>query len=528
MRSIPIAMTWELLRRGRWYLLLGLVGANLLPLILLTALRIDNAIYPNEPQFITIQVVLVQIHIFTFGAALLAFHEITPRQYTMPVTSSTLVTWRLLPAMVLMSLEQIVSTILLNKLFGLNWPFWGPALLAPVTLAIVLSGLWYAQQSPSQPIYVIISGTLIGLWYKSRCGPVFSLPTHMWSTVTAGEILTLCGAGLAAYFVSVAGINRGRRGESPEPMLLLHLLTLDVTAAMPPATPRRAFHSAKDAQFWFEWNKKGLVLPMVVVLALSVAVAMWLVFSRDPYALLEGLIAGGMLLSGGGMLGGLVIGNSGSTDADLDMGQFLATRPMTSRDLAMTLLKVAFRSVVISWSLWAAAFGVVTAIIMMTGGNVVTPVLGKVWWWYFPATLAACWVVVTSSACMALTGRGTLWAKLFGAVLPVCLIVMLLTQLLDRELQDWLFSIFLCVSGASAAGFAAWTMMAARSRMLIDSRVVVSAGLVWAVLASTVIFESLRHSGNHVPLTVFIAGLAAWVVAPLSATPLAICANRHR
>ena len=529
MRSIPIAMTWELLKHGQRQLLLGLLGANLLPWRLLTALRMEGALDPTDPGFVTMQVVLLQLHIFTFGAALLSVHEFAPRHYTLPVASSTLVTWRLLPSMLLMALEQIVSTVVLNAIFDLDWPLWGPALLSAVSLAMVLAGLWFSERSPSQPFSVIIAGTIIGLWYKSRCGPLFSLPVRIWSDVTPSEVLTLCAFGLAAYFVAVAGINRNRHGEAftAEGRLkrLMAGLAWPVEAPFP---ARLEFRSAREAQFWFEWRKKGWILPTIVVMTLGVAITMWLTFSRDPVALLEGLIAGGAILSAGGMLGGLVVGNCGRSDADLDMGQFQATRPLADRELAGTLLQVAIRTVAISWGIWMASFAIAIGVALMANQDAVSNVLKKLEWWYIPASLVGCWIVVATSACMALSGRGSFWAKMWGALLTGSMIVAMLAKLLDREIQLWLFSGGLIVFGIAIAGLAAWTMVVARRRMLIDSGMLTSAALVWIGLITIVVFESLRHPHGQVSGAIFVAGLTAWVVAPLGATPLALGANRHR
>lgn len=529
MRSIPIAMTWELLMRGRWHLLLGVLGANLLPLLLLTALQMEGALDPTEPGLITMQIVLIQLHIFSFGAALLSVHEIAPRHYTMPIASSTLVTWRLLPAMLLMALEQILSTLLLNALFGLHWPIWGPALLAAIALAMVLAALWFSERSPSQPLCVMVAGTIIGLWYKSRCGPMFSLPTRIWGNLTAGDVLTLCGFGLVSYFVAVVGVARSRRGEQLGTIGLANWLLAGLGSAIEsPLRRRLTFRTAREAQFWSEWSKKGWVLPTVVFTGICVALAMWLVFSRDPVALMEGLVAGGAILSAGGMVGGLAVGNCGSSDADLEMGQFLATRPISDKDLARTLLNVSLRTVLISWGIWIATFIVVTGVTLLTGHNSGFTVLNKLQWWYYPASLMGCWIVMAASACMAISGHGKFWAKLFGAVVPVVILAMLLSKLLDRETQAWLFAALLIATGIAAAGFAGWTMIAARRRQLIDPSVMTLAALVWMGLVVVVIVEAFRSTGAQAPLAIFVAGLAAWVVAPLSATPLAIHFNRHR
>jgi hypothetical protein len=48
MRSIPLAITWEMLKRGRWGLLLGALGANALPVFLFAALAHDGATDPAD------------------------------------------------------------------------------------------------------------------------------------------------------------------------------------------------------------------------------------------------------------------------------------------------------------------------------------------------------------------------------------------------------------------------------------------------------------------------------------------------
>ncbi len=60
MRSIPYAMTWELLRRGSWQMLLAVLGANLLSLLFLTALRMDGPLDLDDPGLVVMQMVLIQ------------------------------------------------------------------------------------------------------------------------------------------------------------------------------------------------------------------------------------------------------------------------------------------------------------------------------------------------------------------------------------------------------------------------------------------------------------------------------------
>ena len=67
MRSVPLAMTWEMLWKGFWTLIGLSLAANALPVFLLTALRSDGAIDVNEPVWVIMHLTLIQISVFVFG-----------------------------------------------------------------------------------------------------------------------------------------------------------------------------------------------------------------------------------------------------------------------------------------------------------------------------------------------------------------------------------------------------------------------------------------------------------------------------
>src|SRR5712691_2504066 len=132
MRSIPLAMTWEMFAHGRWILIAAALGANVLPALILTALRHEGTIDPSDPSQLVMHMVLVQINMFCFAAAAFAAQGEPSRLFAFPVPTSSLVAWKMLPAMVLVSLETLVSSAALNVVFDLNWPLWGPALFVAV------------------------------------------------------------------------------------------------------------------------------------------------------------------------------------------------------------------------------------------------------------------------------------------------------------------------------------------------------------------------------------------------------------
>src|SRR5262245_29622071 len=114
MRSIPAALTWELLRRGRYILIAALFAANGLPAILFAALRLHGAVDPTDPAQISMHVVMMQVNMFIFGFALFAAQGHPSRLYALPVSNASLVAWHLIPAMALLALELVSSTALLN------------------------------------------------------------------------------------------------------------------------------------------------------------------------------------------------------------------------------------------------------------------------------------------------------------------------------------------------------------------------------------------------------------------------------
>lgn len=110
MRSMPLAVTWEIFSRGWWGLIGTALVANVFPAILFTALQREGG-YDTGDQFMVIMhLALVQINMFIFSAAVFGAQGEISRLFGYPVQTSSLVAWQMIPAMVLV-----------------HWKFW-PAL----------------------------------------------------------------------------------------------------------------------------------------------------------------------------------------------------------------------------------------------------------------------------------------------------------------------------------------------------------------------------------------------------------------
>src|SRR4051812_39679499 len=194
MRSIPATMTWEILRRGRWHLLSATLGAIAFPAMIFTALRHDGADF-NDPSMLMMHILFVNNMILIIGAALFAAQGRISQLYAYPLRTSSIVAWRLLPAMVIIGALTAASIECLNLIFDLSWPIWGPAMFASVAMACVSAFAWLTEKSQ---VWITVSmamvAAVLGFWFKSRYGSAFSSSTHYWQQVTPIDAFTMVAA----------------------------------------------------------------------------------------------------------------------------------------------------------------------------------------------------------------------------------------------------------------------------------------------------------------------------------------------
>ncbi|MDB5392031.1 MAG: hypothetical protein JWM11_7677 [Planctomycetaceae bacterium] len=526
MRSIPVALIWELLYCGRWTLLLGVVGAPVLPLLLLTALSAQGPIDPNDPAFITIHICLIQINMLSFGAAIMTAQRLPARLATYPISTPTIVTWYALPAMGLMILQTYCSTYFLNVLFHLNWPLWGPSLFAAVAMIAVQAVLWQSDH----PLWISAGFAVVSpigaLWFKSRYGALFSQPDHLWSELTTPEILTMLAFVIIAYYFANQGLARKRRGDSITSLGILAWIERRFERVLEIDMP---FKSTLAAQSWYDWQTKGWPLPASAVLTMFMGLTGWLIFSRDPRQLVTGCLGIGGLLSALGLIGGLIAGTMGPQDGNFEMGHFLSTRPLTSSDMARMILKTMLKSVLLTWMIW------IVALVMVCGFAVATqtmPPLSEMRylrWWYLPATLFGPWIIVAIGAASGLTGRIHLFvALLMVGVTSFVGVEQWSRYTLSPAARDQLAQVATAVGGVACVIVAAWVFIAAWRRSLIGIRELSIPTLTWFVLSLFVIVQWNAYHADPLSTTILIIGLLALAAAPVAAAPLGIAWNRNR
>lgn len=533
MRSIPAALTWEIFARGKWNMLGAFLTGNALPMLLLTALFRDGAIDPEDRSMITIHVTMLLVNATMFGAILCSAMGHPSRLSAFPAPSWVVVAWQLLPAMVAIALECLLTTAVFNVLFQVNWPLWGPALFIAVALAACVAMFWLTDKSPWY-FFVLGIPVLTGgaIWFYTRYGVIFQKESaaHMWREVTAAEALTMLAMAGFSYYIAVVGASRSRRGEflgTPEFLRWLGRL-LDPAPAV--GLP---FRTSGAAQFWFEWQQKGWALPAIVIFAIPFGFIIWGLFNRNPQELFTAATAAGALLPIGGLVVGLIFGNSGASNEKIEMGHFMATRPMTSPDMSRTMLKTAGISVLFAWMLWATSFLALYAILLLANVEPRPQLPREMGWWFLPLTLLGTWLTLTVMAVIGQTGRPSLFAILFCCVPAVTLgLAVFANYCLTPEARAVLYDGTTILVGALYVMGTAWAFAAARRRTLIGAPAVWASVGTWSALCLLLLLYWSQHRSDYptLPWTflVHISGLLALTVFPIAAAPLALAWNRNR
>ncbi len=524
MRSVPLAMTWELFSNGRWGLPVAILGAHAMPGLLLTALRFEG-VESGDESMIIIHVVVTLLNAVCVAAAIMTAQGNPSRLYAFPVSTATLVAWQLLPAMVTLFAESALSTMALNAIYKLDWPVWGPALFVTCALAAVQGVLWLTEKSVWLLLAMTVVGGLLGTWLMSRYGLVLTRPPHLWREVTPVEMLTMLSVAILSYGLAVVGVGRDRCGEA----LRSDALKAWFERLLDPAPAfGQPFRTPLAAQFWYEWRQKG-AMPWMFAFVLLIGFSIWVLFNRDPGTLAHGCLTAGYFLPIIGFVMGLVIGTTGPSDGKFEMGQFLATRPMTNSDLSRLMLKTMALNVIWAWLVWCAAALVVSLTLWAANALPVPLLPPEMHWWHIPGILIGTWLTTALMAGLILCGRQRFLAIVFFGIFSLIILGMLFGKWgLSEQQREWFHQSMLVVNALAFVLGTAWAFVDARRRLFIRSQTLTIAAGVWMATAGLVAFDLIVHHERTIPVQMLLAGLAALALAPLAVTPLAIAWNRHR
>lgn len=523
MQSITTAMTWDLWRRGRWTF--GAVMLTMLGLPMLILWMIGGGLGPGEKITHLFNFLFVQTVLVTGIGALLALNMQNARRlYPLPATSTTLLNGELIPSALLLVAGMVIWTLTANFLFELRWPSWEPALFGIAALVAAHAAMWLCMGSLWMiPLLAVVCG-VFGSWMKWHFGPLFGEPVHAWGPITTAEATALALATVISYFGAIVGLARARRGEPP-----ISVGVVKWFESLADRTPLAdaPFRSAAAAQTWY-FQKRGWIAPATVLIFSAFALVVWSLVSRDVVELVKGFANCCWFFSIGTVLGGVVLGSVGSRD-EVVMGQFLATRPITSLDLSRRLLIVAFRSLALAWMMWGAIFLAAMLIARLAGHSPWTYLPDEFRWQSLAGAMLLSWAATGTVISIALVGRAKLVSQWFiGLSMGYVALMVLAKFALTNQAREALMHSLVVVTGLACAAVTIMGFVAAKKRGLIEGPVAGAAIATWiALIGLTKIslpadFEMSRSS------EVLLYGSLALAVAPIALAPLAIAWNRTR
>ena len=542
MRTIPAAMTWELLAQGRWLLPASALGMLALPMLVLGILRSASGLDPHEESTYVLLFLFATANIFAVVTTLLAIVYQSARQmFPQPATAATLVSGRLLPAASLLALDVVCWSALLNALFQLDWPILEPAIFACAMLTASFAVLWVCYGSHWMIFGFTIVAAIFGYWMKSHCGAIFGMPSlgwwcaacgsqlrNSWSPMGLAEGAALAGASIAFHRMAIAGFARARRGEPP--------LSLGIVAWLNSLLERRltaaaTFPSHLAAQRWY-FRRQMWIAPAAVLCVSLPGIVVWGFASGDPAELVGGFAFGCWGICIAAALGGVILGSLGSK-SDVVLGQFLATRPIPTGEMARELLRTSALSCGLAWLVWALLFAVLLGVLLVAGHAPAEILPQEFNYKYLAAAIVVSWGVMGCVMTIALAGRAQL---VFRAMLAVGAVIVLGIPAgkyaLTPTAANRLYDAVVLMTCMAVVGGTIWSLWLANKRELITRRAVGLSVVAWAALAScaalAIPFGPTPSLLHWLFSWLLLFGSTALIVAPIAAAPLALAWNRTR
>ncbi len=464
-----------------------------------------------------------------------------PRLFRLPVSTLHLVLARLLPALLTIAIMQVGVWSFVRVTQGANWPWLGPMLLMVAGMTWAQALAWSLGRVPWLMGVVAAVGVAASLsWLRPRIGD-----DRLWSTLGAGDVLTLVLATVVAGVVAWLGVVSERSSRGPT-------LRMNVVQGVMRrrAQSQLAWSGPFRAQLWMEWREKGRMMPVLAVASLAVSVGA-AAFSRQGTAeLLRSLFLQiGMLTLVIPFIAGFVHGRFNLSSRHTEVDMVRSTRPMSDRRLAWTLLAAAGRSWTVTWLTMVAGGALVVGGAFALGDRVVVRtmldqagqavanlgafdlVLISV------VAMALGWILMGTVASVTLTGRNALFGYLILAPTVLVLLLSAINHLFSLSLWTRILpGAVTFMVGALPVLAVAVTLSSWRHGHL-GGRLILRFCLVWLSLSvllsirlpmlNDVVFGGLGWDLDRT-LPLLIPALATWIVVPVAAAPLALAWNRHR
>jgi len=308
------------------------------------------------------------------------------------------------------------------------------------------------------------------------------------------------------------------------------------------------FRSAAAAHFWYEWQVKGIALPLVTLLMLFFAalggLAAWYMQESNLNSLYQGVLFLGGLVSALACAAGFFLGlevdakptgqretqlgdSLSDTPIESGMGSFLSSHPFTSRDYANAILRTAAQSALLAWLLWFVVFAG-SLLIMWLSKQFPNPFMPRnIGVLYIPMTILGPWIALANLGSIGLSGRGAkVLFALVSCFVGYCVLMGVVNHFTNSLVAVQTHTVCTTIASMLIVISVIGAYSQAWRKKHVTSRTLVTASLTACGLAATAFW--LLPADAHIIFYPTIILFAAFVVLPFASMPLAIAWNRHR
>ncbi len=566
MQTPALAIAWEIWRKNRWGLLVILAA---IPAWALFSRALAGPLQPvgDDSLKLVWPVLVLLADLVPMWVSLLAlgvmfcYTETDPgrgapqfpsRLFTLPVRTTTLVTWPILyGVLAVLSVAVAWEKLVLSSVPRTDWMpvHFMPLIFVATAMVLLQATVWSLPGFPANRL-IILSLLLFGLvwlaaWPRAHMG-AGDWSMERTATFQRNSNVALVVVSALAYLVALIAVERDRRGGRIG-WAALWARMFRFTGALP--RWNGTFGSATGAQIWFEWRRSGWLLPVAVgfFMVLLLGPITWIVKLEGPPSATaidaESTVTMLCLVMTLPLWLSFVIGQR-NAELELKQTPFQLLRPLGNGQLVGCKLLSAAGSTALSWLMILAGTAIWLAVWCDTSN------LAAGW-----ATLTArysavtLWVLIplTLLVAMALSWRWLvvslyqgLWGRqgIFMWRAAICLLggwvgLIVAAQMFDhpRQLKQWTeVALYLGVLVVLKGLLAAWVFRSAHRRGLLTGRGIVAGLAIW--VGAVFCFASLTSlllAHTIVPKVVIVLG--ALLLSPLARIGLAsltLSATRHR
>ena len=575
MRSVGWALTWEFWRKGRWIIII--ISLFLTMFVLIKKLEIKDMqkfcvelkgyqqqmkMMGMEKKYMEERIreyeLKIDQEIYEFPLFLILVLGLTiigiphdklrlpHRLFTLPISTRSLVTRIFINEIASIMILSLVYTGFFVFLTGKTVSIFGISLFTTTSIITIQSFLWLTISSPiiGIPLLLVMSFSLF-LWFAAQHGSVFfSGINSTWKNLEPDQGIFMFSCVILSYIVAMKAVALERVKENLSISDISELLDYKIRSFF--IIRKGKFKSPTKAQFWFEWQRQGFLMPFIILLFMVEFVILFSAGIAPPDSIVDIFnFPFFIILIFLSQIWGMLIAKTNPAKKNFSLWSFEATRPLSCREISYAILKNGAVNILLTGLI--LIFGVIFAVALnyFLGNASFIKNIGnetlqlyplnleikgiRVLIFIFSCFLIISWILMGISSAITLMGKRT-FIVLFWTISCTVLCIFYFFILIGTP---WwgvflLGEIFFPVLGRGLILEIAFIFFITRRRNLIEREDVLNNFKLWAIGTVILILLFFTKNIQHIDIVIFLSGIIALALSPFALAPLALHWNRHR